>query len=433
MGVDTTGTAGADARADRSAPGRSRGPRSASPPSPSGATPAATQAVAATPPPMQAIASLPVAPRPANFAKHAGAGHPGAARPAGRHALRQALLGRRGPARDQAAGRVADPVAELEQAIGVRDLAIDAVDRADRHRRSAEVVQMAGEPGDEVRAIAAVRQVRAGLALLVGRRETADQRPQQRLAVSAPLAPLERPHALGQLGNAAGDLLAVGPGREPIDQRAHLPRLEPPAVAQQHHGPSPRRQRGEQVSSDPRLLAAAGKLVGRLGRIGDAADQLQRGSRLAPPPAQLLAGLVGDRGEHIAADLVVAEPPGAARQRAQGPDPGAGVDVVDLLGREGAPERAPDHALRRAPELLEQPPGTLVPALVAPARRRGSPQSGRCFDGLHPASLGRQAHGGAVRPPCRVAAVSWQRTIARFGPPMQGPIPPGSSIFRGRS
>ena len=190
--------------------------------------------------------------------QHTGTGRAGTARAAGRRLRRPA----RPPPVARARRRPADAVAELEQAVRVVDLAVDPVDRSGGRGRGAEVVQVAAEPGDEVRALAAVGQVRAGLALLVGRREAADQGAQQRLSVRAPLAPLERPHPLGQLGDAAGDLLAVGARREALDQRAHLAGLQPPAVAQQHHCPPPRRQRGQQVASHPRLLGAARQLIG---------------------------------------------------------------------------------------------------------------------------------------------------------------------------
>jgi hypothetical protein len=60
-------------------------------------------------------------------------------------------------------------------------------------------------------------------------------------------------------------------------------------------------------------------------------DPIQRRHRAALAATDLLARVVRDGGEYVLPDLLVAQLLVAALERPQGPDPGAGVDVLDLF------------------------------------------------------------------------------------------------------
>src|SRR2546421_7917548 len=110
---------------------------------------------------------------------------------------------------------------------------------------------MAAELGDEVGAVAAMRQVLSRLALLVGIGEPRGVRLQNWRSVRAPFAALDQAEFRGQLVDAAGDLLPVCPRRKALDEPADLPRLQSPAIAEEHYRASPRRKAGQHVARDP--------------------------------------------------------------------------------------------------------------------------------------------------------------------------------------
>ena len=99
---------------------------------------------------------------------------------------------------------------------------VDRIDRAGHGDRPSDVVEMAAEPADEVAAMAAVRKVLLSLALLLRIGKPAAyafstgsrSRTTPRRSTQAQL--------LGELVDAAGDLLAVRARREPLDQAADL-------------------------------------------------------------------------------------------------------------------------------------------------------------------------------------------------------------------
>src|SRR3954451_9115633 len=70
---------------------------------------------------------------------------------------------------------------------------------------------------------------------------------------------------------------------------------------------------------------------------------------------------MGDRGEHVAADLGVIQLLVTPRQGAQRPYPGIRVDVLDLVIGERTSERPPDHRPSRALKLLVQARRSLPP------------------------------------------------------------------------
>ena len=298
---------------------------------------------------------------------------------------------RRGASTEERANllaRLSQPARDPELAVGGH------AERPEDGHAGARVVQMPGEPGDEVRAAPAVGEMVLGLPRLLVVGEARRERLQDRLPLGTPLPPLEGPQALGQLVDPAGDLLAVGTRREPFDQLAHLPGLQPPAVAQHQHRPAAARERGEQVTGDRRLLVLVSPLGGRGGAVADRAGALQRGHRPAPAPPQLLARLARDGREHVAADLVVVEAAGGGR-RARG------------RSRATPPRRRPrSRARRRRVRRRAEScpwPGRATRGRAAPTacpRRRarpGSPRNGR---------VGRRSSAGttprpAAAPPCR--------------------------------
>src|SRR5436190_535625 len=90
-------------------------------------------------------------------------------------------------------------------------------------------------------------------------------------------------------------------------------------------------------------------------------DQPKLVGQLVDPAADLLARVVGDRGEDVPADLLVAEPLVAPLEGAERSEPCAGVDVLDLVVVERTLERAADHRARRAPQLLVEAPRSIAP------------------------------------------------------------------------
>ena len=227
---------------------------------------------------------------------------------------------------------------------------------------------MAAESPDELRAMAAVGEMRPRLALLLRVGEPGRVDLQNGLSVRAPAPALHGAHPFRHLVDAAGDLLAVRARRQALHEAAHLARLEPPSVAEQHHRAPARRQRCEHVARDAALLGAGRELLRRSRLIGDAADELERRGRLALAAADLLARLVRDRREHVAADLVVGEA-GLAARRA----PGASRPT-----RRRRCRRARRARRRRGTPAAPSPwPGPRTPRTGGPERSRQSGSVGR--------------------------------------------------------
>ena len=219
----------------------------------------------------------------------------------------------------------------------------------------------------------AVGEMRLRLAFLVGVREAGDVGLQDRLAVRAPFAPLDRSHLLGQLVDAPADLLAVGPRREVRDEAADLFGIQPPAVAQEHHRAPARRQRREQVAGQPGAFGADRDLVGCRGVIRDSAHELKRGGRLSPAPSQLTACLIRNRGEHIASNFVVGRGRPAGRRALSGRRPTRPSKCrrsrrpKTRRERPGAPSPSPDPRTRRTAVLIG--PASARPRHRGPAWR----------------------------------------------------------------
>ena len=90
-------------------------------------------------------------------------------------------------------------------------------------------------------------------------------------------------------------------------------------------------------------------------------DALERRHWAALSPSKLLARVMGDRGEDVLAYLLVVQIGVTALQRTQCPNPGVGVDVLDLVIRERTTERPPHHRPRRAAKLLVQARRSIPP------------------------------------------------------------------------
>src|SRR4051812_19789579 len=237
-------------------------------------------------------------------------------------------------------------------------------------------METSAELGDEVGAVAAVRQVLSCLAPLVGIGEPRRVCLQHGLPVRAPLAALNQAELRGQLVDAARYLLPVGPRRETLDEPADLPRLQPPAIAEEHYRASPRRKRGEEVAGDPGFLELCRPLVRKRAVVGDGMDGLERCGGSPAPSSQFLTGMVGDGRQQVSADLVVAELVLPSFQGAQRAQPSVAIDVLDRIVVERAPKGAADHRPGGAAKLLVEPARSLAPFSGALGRTVGTARSG---------------------------------------------------------
>ena len=250
-------------------------------------------------------------------------------------------------------------------------------------------MQMAGQLADELMAVAAVGEVLFYLQGLILVGEARRIPLQERLAVLAPPALFDQPELPRQLIDAPGYLLAVGPGREPLDHAADLAWVQAPPVAEEHHGASPGRQAGEQIARDARALLRGDRILRRPCRIRDRPCGLQRGDRLAATAPQLLARVVRDRGEQVAADLLIREVLMAPLESAESSKPRARVDVIDLVVAECRAVRAPDHGRGGPAKLLVEPARAAMPIGARAVCRRNRPVDTDGTPGTHAsASLG---------------------------------------------
>ena len=200
----------------------------------------------------------------------------------------------------------------------------------------------------------AVGEVVLRLSILLRIGETRGVGLQQRLPITTPLPRLDQAHALREVVDAARDLLSVRARRQALDQPTHLARLQAPAVAEHHHRTTPRRQGDEELSSDAAFLCRNGLLL-RRGRNGvqnlrGLVDRRRRAPAAAP---ELLARLMGDRSQDVLADLLIRQVRLPPCERSKRPNPGARVDVLDLLAGERAPEPSPKHRSGGPAKLLK--------------------------------------------------------------------------------
>src|SRR3954451_8477819 len=90
-------------------------------------------------------------------------------------------------------------------------------------------------------------------------------------------------------------------------------------------------------------------------------DPIQRRDGATFSPSDLLAGVVGNRGENVLADFLVVEFVMTTLQGPKGSNPGVRVDVLDLVIGEGATESTANHRSSGSPELLVETARSLPP------------------------------------------------------------------------
>jgi hypothetical protein len=219
-----------------------------------------------------------------------------------------------------------------ERTVSNSDVPVQCVQRGERCGRPTEIVEVARKSRNESRAGSAMREVGLRLTLLILARDASDVSLEDRLSITAPFAALDGSQLLREFVDAATDLLAICPWRKVCDQPADLLRLQSPAVAQQHHCAAAWRHRGEQVARQLGALGADDDFVWRSSRVDSPAHEFERCGRFALAAAKFSARLVSHGSEHVATNLVVIKFAFSVGQRSENPEPGAGVDVVDLVG-----------------------------------------------------------------------------------------------------
>jgi hypothetical protein len=105
--------------------------------------------------------------------------------------------------------RVPCTIGQGDDSISERDFAVEAINRSGGGDHPSKVVQVAAEPGHELRATTAVRHVGLGLTRLVGIGEPSRVGLQDRLSLLTPRPTLDRLHLGGQFVVPLCDLLAV--------------------------------------------------------------------------------------------------------------------------------------------------------------------------------------------------------------------------------